>query len=429
MMKAAPVEACRIMLKAAELVPLDEVERQLYLELVPEDHFLRRLASLIDFERFREVLASCYSSEQGRPAVDPVAMLKLEIVSRHYNLSDREVITQTQVNIAYRLFVGLSRHGSLPHHTSLTYFRQRVGVERLQEIFHTLLGQARELGLVRDRLRLKDATHIIANIAIPSTIRLVSQTREQLLDALEVFAAARVREERQHAEGIRQASEDFKDEERLVRRVTHLRAVLAWADDVPTQPEFTKAQIAEQERLRQALAIAHKVLADREPKAKDKLLSVHDPDARRGMHGDYYEGYLLDVAMDADSELITGVNVLPASGNEGADATHLIQQEEAAHGNDVQGLSMDGAGYRGELLRELTDEQGLNLEVFVPPTERAASEVFGPEQFTLSDDGTTLTCPAGQSTTWREQRDNGVRFFFLGADPVRGLPVAVAMPA
>ena len=46
MMKAAPVEACRIMLKAGELVPLDEVERQLYLELVPDDHFLRRLASL-----------------------------------------------------------------------------------------------------------------------------------------------------------------------------------------------------------------------------------------------------------------------------------------------------------------------------------------------------------------------------------------------
>jgi transposase len=115
------------MLKAEELVPLDEVERQLYLELVPDDHFLRRLASLIDFERFREPLSWCYSSEQGRPALDPVAMLKLEIVSRHYNLSDREVVRQTQVNVAFRLFVGLSRRGSLPHHTSLTYFSSACG--------------------------------------------------------------------------------------------------------------------------------------------------------------------------------------------------------------------------------------------------------------------------------------------------------------
>lgn len=400
------------MLKADEMVPLDEVERELYLELVPEDHFLRRLASVIDFERFRQQLASCYSSDQGRPALDPVAMLKFEILSRHYRLSDREVVAQTQVNIAYRLFVGLSRRGALPHHTSLTYFRQRVGADRLQKIFHLLLGQARELGLVRDRLRLKDATHIIANIAIPSTIGLVSQTREQLLDALECFAAERVVEERQRAEAIRQASEDLKDEERLVRRVTHLRAVLAWADAVPVQPAFAQGPAAAQERLQQALAVAHKVLADREPKTKDKIVSVHDPDARRGFHGDYYEGYLLDVAMDADSELITGVNVLPANGNEGADAVHLIEQEEAAHGNDVQALSMDGAGYRGELLRELQSAEGMKVDVFVPPTERPPAKVFGPEQFTLSEDGTTLTCPGGQSTTWHDDRDNGTRFFF-----------------
>ena len=42
-------------------------------------------------------------------------------------------------------------------------------------------------------------------------------------------------------------------------------------------------------------------------------------------------------------------------------------QEEAAQGNDVQGLSMDGAGYNGPVLRELTDPEGLNLDVTVPP--------------------------------------------------------------
>ncbi len=76
--------------------------------------------------------------------------------------------------------------------------------------------------------------------------------------------------------------------------------------------------------------LAHKILADREPKAKDKVLSIHDPDARRGMHGGYYEGYLLDIAMDADSEIITATNVLPANGDEGMDAAHLIKQEERA---------------------------------------------------------------------------------------------------
>jgi transposase len=403
------------MLKANDLVPLTDLERDLYTALVPENHFLRRLLELIDFERFRPGLEACYCGEQGRPAVDPVCMLKLEILARHYNLSDREVMAQTQVNVAFRLFVGLSLRSSLPHHTLLTYFRERVGTTQLQEIFHTLLGQARELGLVRDRLRLKDATHIIANIAIPSTIQLVAETREQLLGALQPFAPRQVEQEQQRAQAIHQASVDLKDQERLVRRVAHLQAILAWADAVPGQAAFHQAAAAEQERLHQALRVAHKVLADRDPEASDKLLSVQDVDARRGKHGDYYEGYLLDVAMDADSELITGVNVLPANGNEGADATHLIQQEEQAHGNDVEALSLDGAGFRGELLRELTDPQGLHLEVFVPPPAPPVIGVFGPEQFTLSDDGTTLTCPAGQTTNWRQPEDNGVRFIFAAS--------------
>ncbi len=107
--------------------------------------------------------------------------------------------------------------------------------------------------------------------------------------------------------------------------------------------------------------------------------------------------------MDADSQLLTALNVLPANGDEGADAVQLIKQEEQAHGNDVQAVSIDGAGYRGELLRELTDRKGLNLQVFVPPTERIPLLVFGPERFALSEDGQALTCPAGQTTRNRQR--------------------------
>jgi len=41
-------------------------------------------------------------------------------------------------------------------------------------------------------------------------------------------------------------------------------------------------------------------------------------------------------------------------------------------------VSIDGAGYRGPVLRELTDPDGLNLEVFTPPTERMPLTVFAP---------------------------------------------------
>ena len=330
------------MLQPENFVPLSDTERQLFTQLVPPDHFLRRLVQVVDFERFRPVLAATYCQDDGRPPLDPVFMLKLEVLALHYRLSDRELMKQAQVNVAHRLFLGLNCHSPLPHHTSMTYFRERVGAERMQEIFHVVLGQARELGLVRNRLRLKDATHIIANIAVPSTIRLVAQTRDELLEALRPFAALRADEETQRAEALRLASDDLPDQERLLRRVAHLRAVLAWADDVPTSAAFGAGAAASQEKLRATLGLAHKVLADRDdPQAGDKVVSVHDPDARCGKHGDFYDGYLLDIAMDADSELLTGINVLPANGDEGGDAVHLLKQEEAAQGNDVAAVSIE----------------------------------------------------------------------------------------
>ena len=220
------------MLQSENYVPLNDFERHMFTRMVPEDHFLRRLQRVVDFERFRATLAEYYSPSEGRPALDPVMMLKLDLLSIHYRWSDRELMRQAQVNVAHRLFLNLGTESVLPNHTSMTYFRDRIGADALQDIFHGVLGQARELGLVKDRLRLKDATHIIANIAIPSTIRLVAEIRDQLLDAAEPFASEMVATEWQHVDVVCACSEDLPDTERLVRRVEHLRSVLLWADEL-----------------------------------------------------------------------------------------------------------------------------------------------------------------------------------------------------
>jgi transposase len=400
-------------LKPWQYLAPTELDERIFAALVPHDHYLRQVKAVLDFARLRPLLAEAYPATTGRPAAEPLLLLGLEYLQYHYNLSDRQVLAQAQVNVAFRFFLDLSLDSGLPHPSLLSYFRHRLGPQRHQQLFEAVLAQARQHGLVKDRLRLKDATHVIANIAIPSTLRLLAQTRQQLLDAAEPFLPEWVAEHRQVALAIRASTADLDDDERLLQRVSHLRQVVAHLDLVVDGWPAVAEETAEQARLRQALALAHKVLADREPEASDKVLSVHDPDARRGKHGDYFEGYLLDVTLDADSQLITGVDVLPGNGNEGANAAKLVRQEEQAHGNDVQALSQDGAGYRGEVLRELTDPHGLGLEVFVPPApEPPATGKFTPEQFTLSQDGTTLTCPAGQSTTWNQPQANGVRFIF-----------------
>src|SRR5204863_8306883 len=96
-MNAAPYDGRLTMLhpepfSSDALIQLAGTERTDFEELVPPEHFLRRLLQAVDFESFRPLLSSGYSREQGRPPLDPVVVFKLEVLARHYKLSDREVM-------------------------------------------------------------------------------------------------------------------------------------------------------------------------------------------------------------------------------------------------------------------------------------------------------------------------------------------------
>jgi len=406
------------MLKKSYYVAPTELDQVVFEKLVPPDHYLRQVKAVIDFERFRAEVRDCYSPHMGRGAEDPVRMVKLEFLEIHYNLSDREVIAEAQVNVAFRYFLDLSLDSPLPVPSLLSQFRTRLGVDRHQGLLQAVVGQARAYGLVQDRLRLKDATHVIANIAIPSAIQLVAQMRDRLLQALRPYTPERVTAAREQARAIHQATADLKDEDRLLQRVAHLRQIVAGADAVVAEWGADPAAGGPaRPRLEEVLAWAHHVLADQDdPDKGDRLRSVTDPNARRGKHGGYYDGYALDISMDAESELLTAVEVLPANGDEAADAAALLTTEEAAHGNRVQAVSMDGIGFRGDVLRELGNPQGLAVTVYVPVWDWSsqARGGFQPPDFTLNAERTVLRCPGGQETARRTRHadDNGWSFRF-----------------
>ena len=273
---------------------------------------------------------------------------------------------------------------------------------------------------------MKDATPLIANIAIPSTLGLVAQTREQLLTAAEGFAGTEVAAHRVQVEVVRTTTAEVSEEQRLLARVAHLRELVVWGEQwqqrLREAADRAQPVVSEEhtEALGTALEVAHKVLNEREPEAKDKLRSLVDQDVRTGKHGDYYEGYLLEVSMDADSALICAVDVLPANADEAANATQLIASEEHAHGNDVGSLAIDRIGYRGDVLAELSEAtDGPQLTVYVPPIDwlPPAPELFHPDVFTLNEGREEVRCPGGATTRVRErtQRGHGWRFRFSSA--------------
>jgi transposase len=410
---------------------LSDFDRHVFALTVPDDHYLRLVAASVDFERFRPRLAEAYSPRLGRPPIDPVRMLKLLYLCYHYKLSDRGVLQRARTDMAFRWFLGMPVNADLPDPTDATHFRQRLGSERFLALFQDLLAQAREAGLVKDRLRLKDATHIFANVADLRPLQLAAQVRERLLAAAALFFPPDwLSGQRAQIDALRQATAEWPDNERLAARVEHLRGLVVQLRQREGQlPPATQGDRPRQ-HLRRALEVADKLLADQaDPEGGDRLFSAVDPEARVGKHGEYFAGYLLDLAMDPDSELITAVNVLPGNGPEAADAAALIAQEEQAQGNDVASLSMDGIGYNGPVLRELSDPGGLGLDVSVPAPQPVARTTYGPERFSLRviDEQTAeLTCPNGQSTRRRRRNRQGTSYRYefrkgqCGTCPLRG---------
>src|SRR5262245_60170756 len=399
------------MLKDNYDILLTAFDHLVFEKLVPADHYLRRLKTAVDFNSLRPLVAQCYSHDMGRGAIDPIRLLKLLLLQFHYGLSDEGVIRQAQVNVAFRFFLDLPIEAALPEPSLLSQFRTRLGAERFQQVFHEIVRQARSAGLVKDRLRLKDATHVLANIAVPTTISLIAQVREQLIGAAECFAPDEAAAHRRRASEIRQHTADLKDEARLLRRVEHLRELAAWGDawlvrlKASDPPPVSDAQ---QQAFAGALALAHKVLRDRDPKVGDKLVSLSDTDARSGKHGAYYHGYMLDVSLDADSDLICNLDLLPANADEAASAQSLIEGQEAAPGNDVENRSIPAVAYTGAVCRAISDDEtGPRLTVYVPPKEQQPPhpELFQAGAFTLNEAGDELTCPNGATTRARHRDD------------------------
>jgi len=132
----------------------------LYEELVPRDHLLHKLAAAVEFGFVSNLVSDCYCPDNGRPSWDPLVLFKVVFLQFLYDLSDREVEKQVTFHLVCKWFAGLQPEERAPDHTVLCRFRSRLGAEKFQAIFNQIIAQARDAGLVHDRLRIIDATHL-----------------------------------------------------------------------------------------------------------------------------------------------------------------------------------------------------------------------------------------------------------------------------
>jgi transposase len=143
---------------ALEMVSLDG--------LVPNDHLLRKIDAVIDFSFIHDRVAGLYCADNGRPALDPTVMFKTLFIGYLFGVrSERQLVREIEVNVAYRWFLGLRLTDPVFDASTLSQNRRRRYNDTAvaEDIFDAIVEQAIAKGLVDGTVLYTDSTHLKAN--------------------------------------------------------------------------------------------------------------------------------------------------------------------------------------------------------------------------------------------------------------------------
>ena len=368
----------------------------LYDRIVPTDHLLRKINQVVDFSFAGQILADRYNEDIGRPAEDPQFMLRLCLLQYLYGDSDRQVVENARLNLAYKYFLGLAVDAEVPDYTTISYFRaQRLGEEKFRAVLEQIVKQCIDKGLVTGKRQIIDSTPVIANITPSSLTGLVRKCRENVLKTIEKqdswIAKKLGIKELEYAEPVKFAS----NEEGLRKEVEAAGKLL----DRVTR-ELKRKRIKPTEELKKDLGLLEKAVVDREEGAKDKLLSPVDPDARTGKKASIkWPGYKAHLVMEEETGIITGVETTPANATDGSQLKPLLKEQANVHSLKPHEVTADKAYDWGENLESLANDKTIANIALSKTNHRSGSSYFTVEDFPYDPKTNQLMCPAGHIST------------------------------
>jgi len=307
---------------------------------IPETHLLRLIEKHISFAFVRERLKDSYS-ETGRPSIDPELLLRILLIGYLYGItSERKLVEELRMHLAWRWFTGLGFDQEIPHHS--TFSKNRHGrfqeSKLFEQLFEEIVAHCLQAGLVQGDHLSVDGSFIQANASTSSRI-----ARERLPEAAQV--------------------------KRTVREY------LAELE----QENPTEEPVHEQERV-----------------------STTDPDATYATKGGpaklgYYDNYLVDNR----SCVIVGVQATAARlSQESVAAREMIAHFAERRGRDPESVAADATYGNGEFLQWL-QERG--IAPYMRTRENALRKnnpLYGPDRFTYLPENNSYLCPAGQQLSY-----------------------------
>jgi transposase len=322
---------------------------------IPENHLLRLIDKHISFAFVRERLADSYS-DTGRPSIDPELLLRILLIGYLYGItSERKLVEELSMHLAWRWFTGLGFDQEIPHHS--TFSKNRHGrfqeSKLFEELFAEIVKQCVEVGLVRGDHLSVDGSFVEANAAKESRV-----PREQLEEVAQV-----------------------------------------------------------NRRVRQYLVELEKQNPVEEPVHQQEQVSTTDPDSTYATKGGtparlgYYDNYLVD----NHSCVIVGVQATAARlSQETAAAQAMLTRFAQWQGREPESVAADTTYGNGEFLQWLADRSITPYMRTRDSIHRKRSPFYGPERFRYEPENNRYICPAGQTLNYGGQSHRNHSWTYIG---------------
>ena len=372
----------------------------LYDKIVPADHLLRKINQVVDFSFVNELVKDRYTPDFGRPAEDPEFMLRLCLLQYLYGDSDRQVIENAKLHLAYKYFLGLAIDEEPPDNSTVSYFRAiRLGEEKFRQVFEKIVQQCIDKGLVTGKRQIIDSTHIISNTAMNSLTGLIKMCRRNVLKAI-----SKQNHKIARNLGIKDVQVIKQDrftsvEAGLDKEIEEAKTLL---DGVTRHLRDKKLKVTPE--LKNNLELLEKAVADREDGARDRFVSPVDPDARGGKKtGKSWVGYKGHVVVEEESEIITAVETTPANTDDGTQLKPLLNQQEKANSLVPDEISGDKAYDSGANLEHLDNKKITGYISLIGKTNHIDPGFFTVEDFSYDVENDTLSCPGGCTAVYHRR--------------------------
>src|SRR6201988_3648864 len=308
---------------------------------VPETHLLRLIEKPVSFAFVRQQLKGRYS-EVGRPSIDPELLLRILLIGYLYGItSERKLVEELRMHLAWRWFTGLGFDQEIPHHS--TFSKNRHGrfqeSKLFEQLFEQIVRQCAEVGLVQGTHLSVDGSFIEANAAKESRI-----AREQLAEVA------------QGNQTVRQYLVEL-EQQNPTEEPVHEQAQVSTTD--PYSTYATKGGTP----------------------------------ARLG----YYDNYLID----NHSCVIVGVQATAARmSQETVAAQNMLTRFAEWQGREPESGAADTTYGNGEFLQWLADRSITPYMRTRDSALRKNNPGYGPERFTYQPESNTYRCPAGEQLNY-----------------------------